>query len=46
MGDGLVSGGVARTLKRVATDLVSPMKPAPTMESVEAWCKNVEDNVM
>jgi hypothetical protein len=46
MGDGLVSGGVARTLKRVATDLVSPMKPAPTMESVEAWCKNVEGHVI
>jgi nitroreductase len=44
--DGLVSGGIARTIKRVATDLVSPIKPAPTMESVEAWCKNVEDIIM
>lgn len=45
MGDGLVSGGFARTLKRMATDLVSPIKPAPTMESVEAWCKNVQDYI-
>jgi len=28
---------VSRTMKRIATDFISPIQPAPTMESIEAW---------
>lgn len=36
-GGGASNGVVSRAIKRVATDIVSPIKPAPTIESVDAW---------